>query len=133
MRGAPNDVCYKNDIHTSGSSIHYFPEDVVVWPKWTRFDRRRQRDFLCNVVSLTLPTGFENGCYEHIPTVKSGEDGLRIQLKIMLIKRPVTTPHTFVPHSVRLTFRKRRMVSFLLFISPAWKVITLFFFPHDYI
>ena len=76
MAGEPNNVCYKNDIHTSGSSILYFPKDVVVWPKWTRFDRRRRRDFLCNVVSLTLPTGFENGCYEHIPTVKSSEDGL---------------------------------------------------------
>ena len=21
--------------------FHYFPKDVAVWPKWTRFDRRR--------------------------------------------------------------------------------------------
>ena len=38
--GAPNDVCYKNNTYVAGISIHYFPKDVAVWPKWTRFDLR---------------------------------------------------------------------------------------------
>ena len=36
--------------------------------------------------------------------------------KKMLIKGPVSTPYTFFQHSFRLTFRKGRMVSSLLFI-----------------
>ena len=35
---APNDVSFKNSTHTLGVSIHSFPKDVAVWPKWTRFD-----------------------------------------------------------------------------------------------
>ena len=67
-----------------------------------------------------LRTGFEDGCYEHIPLVKSGEDNLGIQLKKMVIKGPVPTPYTIVQHSLRLTCRKRRMASSsLMFLSRA--------------
>ena len=44
-----------------------------------------------------------------------GEDNQRIQLKRMLIKVPVPTPQTIVQHYFRLTGRKWRMVSSLLF------------------
>ena len=43
--GAPNDVSYRNNTHIPGISIHYFPKDVAVWQKWTRFDRRHRGDF----------------------------------------------------------------------------------------
>ena len=56
MAGAPNDVDFKNNSYIPGISISSFLKDVG------------------NVVSLTLRTVFENGCYEHIPLVKSGED-----------------------------------------------------------
>ena len=51
-----------------------------------------------------------------------GEDNQRIQLKRMLIKVPVPTPQTIVQRYFRLTGRKWRMVSSLLFrfISRAW-------------
>ena len=38
-------VSYKNNTHTLGISIHYFPKDVAVWPTWTRFDRRHRGYF----------------------------------------------------------------------------------------
>ena len=41
-----------------------------------------------------LRTGFEDGCYEHKPRVKSGKDNQWILLKRMLIKGPVPTPYT---------------------------------------
>ena len=72
-------------------------------------------------------TGVTKTCH------KSNQDGQWIQLKRMLIKGPVPTRHTIVQHSFRLTFRKRRMVSFLLFISRAWDVLILHLFPLDYI
>ena len=43
--GALSDVSFKNDALTKGISIHFFPKDVAVWPKWTRFDRRHRGDF----------------------------------------------------------------------------------------
>ena len=52
----------------------------------------------------------ENGCYEHIPLVKSGEGKQWIQLKRMLIKGLVPTPNTIVQHFFRLAFRKRTTV-----------------------
>ena len=58
MAGAPNDVGFKNNSYIPGISISSFLKDVGV---------------SCNVVSFTLRTVFENGCYEHIPLVKSGE------------------------------------------------------------
>ena len=46
VAGAPNDASSKNNTHIPGISLHYFPKDVAVWPKWTRFDRRHhQGDF----------------------------------------------------------------------------------------
>ena len=45
VAGAPNDVSYKNNTHIPSISIHYFPKDVAVWPKWTRFDRCHRGDF----------------------------------------------------------------------------------------
>ena len=91
--------------------------------------------YLLNVMGLMLRNGFKDGCFQHIPQVKSGEDNQWIQLKRMLITGPVPTPCTIVQHSFRLTFRKRRMVSSLsLFISRAWDVLVLsLVFPHDYI
>ena len=45
VAGAPNDVSYKNNTHIPSISIHHFPKDVAVWPKWTRFDRCHRGDF----------------------------------------------------------------------------------------
>ena len=45
MAGAPNDVSYKNNTHIADIYIHFFPKDVALWPKWTRFDRRHRGDF----------------------------------------------------------------------------------------
>ena len=134
MVEAPNDVRYKNNINIPGLiSIHYFPKEVAVWPKWSRFDLRHRGNFTLQWRLPHVLTGFEDGCYENMPQVKSGEDGQRIQLKRMLIKGPVPTRHTIVQHSFRLTFRKRRMVSSLLFISRAWDVLILHLFPLEYI
>ena len=73
-----------------------------------------------NVVGLVLRAGFEDACYEHIPPVKSGKINQRIQVKRMLIKGSVPTLYTIVPHSFRMTFRKLRVVRFLLlFIARA--------------
>ena len=43
MAGALAAVSYKkkNNAHILGISIHYFPKDLAVWPKWTRLDRRQ--------------------------------------------------------------------------------------------
>ena len=132
--GAPNDVSYKNNKHMPAISIQYFQKDVGVWP----YERVSIVDFeeilLFNVVGLMLRTSFEDACYENIALAKSGEGNRRIQLKRMLIKWPVPTPNTNVPHSFQLTFRKRRMVRFsLLFISRAWDVLVLHVFLCDYI
>ena len=88
--------------------------------KWTRFDSRYREDLLFALVLVFRP-GFEDSCYaHHLPLVKSGEDGQLIQLRRMPIRGPVPTPKTTVAHSFRLTFRRRRMASFLLlFISRA--------------
>ena len=103
--GAPNNVSYKNDTHMPPVSIHYFTKDVAVW----LYERVSIVDIeeilLFNVVGLMLCTGFKDACYEYIPLVKSGEDNQRIQLKRMLIKGPLPTPYTTVPHSFQLTFR----------------------------
>ena len=40
VTGEPNDVSYKNNTLIPGISVHYFPKDVAICPKWTRFDRR---------------------------------------------------------------------------------------------
>ena len=45
MAGAPNDVSYKNNTHLSGISIYYFPKDVAVCLRWTRFDGWHWGDF----------------------------------------------------------------------------------------
>ena len=123
VTGEPNDVSYKNNTLIPGISVHYFPKDVAICPKWTRFD----------IVGSILRTGFEDVCYQHISLIKSGEDNQWIQLKRPLIKESVPTPNTIVQRSFRLTFHKRRMVSFLLlFISHAWDILILLIFPHDY-
>ena len=66
MAGASNDVSHKNNTHTLGFSIHYFPKDIAVQPKWTRFDGQHRGDFTLQVkvVGLMLRLGFENGCYK---------------------------------------------------------------------
>ena len=66
---------------------------------------------LFNVVGRILRTGFKDACYEHISPVQSGKHNQWLQLKRMLIKGSVPTPNTIVQHSLRLTFRKWRMVS----------------------
>ena len=81
VAGAPNDISYTNNIHIPSISVHYFPKDIAVWPKWMRFDRCHRGDFTLHCQCLMLRTGFEDGCYEHIPQVKSGEDNQWIQLK----------------------------------------------------
>ena len=43
---APNEVREKNNRSTPGISIHHFPKDVAVWPKWTRFHRSHRGDFI---------------------------------------------------------------------------------------
>ena len=44
VAGGPNDS-FKNITHIPGISIYFFPKDVAVWPKWTRFDRPHRGDF----------------------------------------------------------------------------------------
>ena len=52
----------------------------------------------------------------------------------MLIKGPVTTPYTIVPHSVRLTFLQAKNDEFLtVLISHTSDVLILLVFPRDYI
>ena len=43
--GAPNDVSHKKNTHIPSISIHYFPKDVALCRKWTRFDRCHRGDF----------------------------------------------------------------------------------------
>ena len=73
VAGALNDVSYKNDKHIPGISIQYFPKDVALWPKWTRFDRRHGGDFILQSRRPLLHLVFEDGCYKHAPLVKFGE------------------------------------------------------------
>ena len=102
MAGAPNDVSYKTNTQMPNISIHCFPKDIAVWPKWTRFDRQNRGDFTLQCRRPSAPKA---------PVTKT------CQLKGMLIKEPVPTPHTIVRHPLRLTFRKPRMMnSLLLFI-----------------
>ena len=106
--------------HMPAISIQYFQKGVAVWPYERVSIVDVEEILLFNVVGLMLRTSFEDVCYKNIALAKSGEDNQRIQLKRMLIKWPVPTPNTNVPHSFQLTFRKRRMVRFsLLFISRA--------------
>ena len=74
--GAPNDVSFENNVHIPGISIHSFPKDVTVtlWPNWMRFIRRHRGDFILRCRPNMLCNGLEDGCYEHIPQVKSGKD-----------------------------------------------------------
>ena len=52
----------------------------------------------------------------------------------MLIKGPVTTPYTIVPHSVRLTFLQVKNDGLLtVLISRASDGLVLFVFPREYI
>ena len=74
MAGTPNDVSYKNNTHIPGISILYFPKDVVAWPNGCVSIVNIEEILLFDVVGLTLRTGFEDGCYQHIPQDKSGED-----------------------------------------------------------
>ena len=54
-----------------------------------------------------LRTGFEDGCYEHKPRVKSGKDNQWILLKRMLIKGPVPTPYTIIFSSADISQAKK--------------------------
>ena len=80
---ALNDVSYKNNTHRPGISIYFFLKDEAVWPKYTRFDRRHRGDFTHSKSSARWgfgpvglrPVRFEDGCYERIPLIKSGEGG----------------------------------------------------------
>ena len=54
VAGAPNDVSYKNNTHESDISIYYFPNDVAVWLKWTRFDRRHRDFFILNPTTCSF-------------------------------------------------------------------------------
>ena len=118
VAGAPNDVSYTRIIN-----IHR----VFLYTTFQRMKLYGQNRcisiveikaiLLFNVVGLMLRPTFEDGWYEHIPLVKSGEDGWWIQLKIMLLKGPVPRPDTIVPYSFRLKVRKRRIVSFFLLFS----------------
>ena len=81
-----------------------------------------------------LRTGFQEGCYEHIPPFKSGEDNQWIQLKIMLIKGACS--HTVHDCSAFLLvdISQAKNGEFLtVVISRAWDVIIFLVFPHDYI
>ena len=79
-------------------------ESTIWWPKGVPIKRAAKTIILhrCDVencedtsetmvVSLMLPTGVEEVCYEHIPPEKSGKDNQLIQLKRMLIKESVST------------------------------------------
>ena len=73
MTGASDGLSCKNNAHIPGISIHYFLKDVAVWPngRVSNVDIEEILPFKCFIM---LRTGFEGGCYEHIPPDKSGED-----------------------------------------------------------
>ena len=71
MAGAPNDVGYKNNTHSSGISIYYFPKDVAVCLKWTRFDRRHRGDFLFYILPLVVSIVFQKQVYISVNIIKS--------------------------------------------------------------
>ena len=85
------------------------------------------------VVGLTLRFGFEDGCHEHMPLVKSGELRLPVNsAKKNTDEGAYPTSDTIKPHSFRLTLRRRRMVSCsMLLISRASEILILFVFLHD--
>ena len=58
-----------------------------------------EKILLFSVVGPILRIGFEDGCYERIPLVKSWKDKQSTQLKRMPIKGPVPRPTTIVQHS----------------------------------
>ena len=128
-------VSYKNNTHTMGTSIHYFPKDVPVWPKWTRFDRCHRRDFTLQSRRPFAPSRLRRRLLRtHTASLIRDLRFQRIQLIRMLIKGPIPTSDTIPPYFFRLTSRERRMVSLiLLFISRAWDVLILLVFLHNYI
>ena len=69
MVEAPNDVRYKNNINIPGLiSIHYFPKEVAVWPKWSLSIFDIEEILLFNDVCLMfLPaskTGVTKTCHK---------------------------------------------------------------------
>ena len=64
---AANDVRYKSNTDTPGisNSIYYFPKDVALWPKWTRFDRPHREDFYSLKLSAfcSVPASKTSGTY----------------------------------------------------------------------
>ena len=89
MSGAPNDVSFKDTtripvyrgfLYTPFQRMLLYGQDGCVSIV------NIEKILLFNVLGLMLRTGFQEGCYEHIPPFKSGEDNQWIQLKIMLIK-----------------------------------------------
>ena len=119
VTGEPNDVSYKNNTDIPDISIHYFPKDVALCPKWTRFDRRHRGDFTLQCRRLYASTGCEDACYEHISLVKSGEHNQWIQLRRMLIKGSVPTPNTIVQHSFRIHFTSEEWSALHCFLCHA--------------
>ena len=79
--------------------------------KMDTFRSSTSRRFYSSMSSALCSLHFEDGCYEYMSLIKSGEDGQWIQLKRKLITGPVPTPDTIVSHSFPLPFCKRTMVS----------------------
>ena len=73
MAVAPNNVSYKNNTHTPGISIHYFPKDVAVWPNG-RVSIVDRGDFTLQRRRPHAQYHFEDACDKHKSLVKSGED-----------------------------------------------------------
>ena len=127
MTRVPNDVSYKNNtfihvfLHTTFRRMQLYGQNGHVSIV------NIKEILLFNVICLVLHASFEDACYEHVPLVKSGEDN-QSQLKRVLIKQPVPTLYTIVPHSFQLTFCKQRIVLFLLLIiAQGWGLFSVRF------
>ena len=94
VAGAPNDVWYKNNTLTPGISMRYLPKYVPALKASNTYHWSNQRK-MTNTFSKKMAT----------------------------LRACSPTGHDCSTESVRLTFRKRRMVSvILLFIPRAWDV-----------
>ena len=134
VTGEPNDVSYKNNTDIPDISIHYFPKDVALCPKWTCFDRRHRGDFTLQCRRLYAFYRLRRRLLRtHITSQIRGTQPMNSAEKNADWGVCSHTEHdcsTFFSH----TFYKRRMVSSsLLFMSRAWDVLILLVFLHDHI
>ena len=128
--GGPNKVNCSSRTGTPGISVHYFPKDEIFRQKWTRFVRTHQKDFegYSNLRSRRLCLAhFDDSCFERKPVFHGEGSGEAVEMRKLLIKGSVSSKNSDVPNTLPITKRKRRRVSFTIYINIPCCVTTCVF------